>query len=57
MKKMFKAYIQRTAKNKVVAVALMLLALLPAVIDKDGTALVFMALVAVPLFFAKKNHI
>ena len=52
-----KEYFKRTAKNKIVAVALLAITLLPSIIDKDGTALVFIALIAIPLFFAKKNYI
>lgn len=47
----------KTLKNKLYAVALLIYGYLPVLIDKDATALVFLALIAVPLFFAKENWI
>jgi hypothetical protein len=47
----------KTLKNKLYAVVLLICGYLPALIVKDATALVFLALIAVPLFFAKENWI
>lgn len=47
----------KTLKNKLCAVVLLICGYLSVLIDKDATALVFLALIAVPLFFAKENWI
>lgn len=47
----------KTLKNKLYAVVLLICGCLPVLIDKDATVLVFLALIAVPLFFAKENWI
>lgn len=47
----------KTLKNKLYAVVLLICGYLPVLIDKDATALVFLTLIAVPLFFAKENWI
>lgn len=47
----------KTLKNKLYAVVLLICGYLSALIVKDATALVFLALIAVPLFFAKENWI
>ena len=43
----------KTLKNKLYAVVLLICGYLPVLIDKDATALVFFAFIAIPLFFAK----
>lgn len=47
----------KTLKNKLCAVVLLICGYLQVLIDKDATALVFLALIAVPMFFAKENLI
>lgn len=47
----------KTLKNKLYAVVLLICGYLPVLIDKDATALVFFAFIAIPLFFAKENWI
>ncbi len=47
----------KTLKNKLYAVVLLICGYLPVLIDKDVTALVFFAFIAIPLFFAKENWI
>ena len=46
----------KTLKNKLYAVVF-ICGYLPVLIDKDATALVFFAFIAIPLFFAKENWI
>lgn len=47
----------KTLKNKLYAVVLLICGYLPVLIDKDATALVFFAFIAMPLFSAKENWI
>lgn len=47
----------KTLKNKVCAIALVLLAMIPVIVVNDATALVFVSFFAIPMFFAKKNWI
>ncbi len=47
----------KTRKNKLYAVVLLICGYLPVLIDNDATSLIFLALIAVPLFFAKENWI
>lgn len=44
-------------KNKIVALALLVLGVLPILIDRDITVLILGALIAVPLLVAKSNWI
>ena len=46
-----------TRKNKVCALALMLVGILSVLIDRDATFLIIDCMIAIPLFFAKKNII
>lgn len=48
---------ESTKKNKMVAVALVLLGLLPILIDGDASVLVLTLIFGLPLFFAKENYI
>lgn len=50
-------YLYRTAENKIIALVLVLGSLIPMMIDGDATALVFMSMIAIPLFFANENCI
>lgn len=50
-------YLRRTWKNKAVSLALMVVGQLSTFIDGSATAFVFLMLIAVPLFFARKNLI
>lgn len=47
----------KTLKNKLYAIVLLICGYLPVLIDKDATALVFFAFIAIPLFLAKENWI
>lgn len=47
--------VMKTMKNKLWAAGLVLAGLVPTVLDRDATFLVFAALFAVPLFFAKED--
>ena len=44
-------------KNKIVAIALVALSLIPIIIDRDGTILIFTGVIAFGLFFSKENWI
>jgi len=44
-------------KNKLMALALVLMGCLSTLIDGDVTALVFVSIIAVALFFAKENYV
>lgn len=50
-------YLKRTWKNKIVALSLAGVGYLSTLIDGDGTAFIFILLIAIPLFFAKENFI
>lgn len=52
-----KDYLKRTWKNKLAALGLALVGYLSMLPEKNGTAFVFLLVFAVPLFFAKENHI
>ena len=53
----FIRYLRRTYKIKIVALAMIGLGAVPAVLDGDGTALVFISMLAVPAFFMDKKCI
>lgn len=53
----FKRYIRRTIKNKLCAVALILVGLFIVKLTGDGTALAFFIIIGIPLFFVNKNYI
>ena len=53
----FIRYLRRTYQNKVIALAMIGVGAVPVVLDGDGTALVFMLMLAIPVFFADKNVI
>lgn len=47
----------KTLKNKLCAVGMLAVGYLTMLVDRDGTVLVFLAFIAIPLFFAKENWI
>lgn len=47
----------KTLKNKLYAVIMLLCGCVPTFMEQDGTALVFISMFAIPLFFAKENWI
>lgn len=49
--------IRRTIKNKLYAIALFIVGLIPLMLYQDGTFLGFAAVIGLPLFFAKDNWI
>lgn len=53
----FVRYIRRTAKNKVVATLLLSCGIFSRMATDDATFLVVISIIAIPLFFARKNHI
>ena len=56
-KKRFKRYMRETYKNKICALASVIVGIIATFIFKDITVLVFMLLLGIPLFLAKKNYI
>lgn len=56
-KKIFRQYMKRTIKNKIVALMLIILGVLSVFIDGDGTFMIFAAAVSIALFFSKNNYI
>ena len=54
-KERFFKYICRTWKNKLMAIAMVCAGMLGVVIEKDATALVFLMLIAVPMFFSRRD--
>lgn len=50
-------YLRRTWKNKVAALVLATVGYVSIGIDNDATAFAFLMLFAIPLFFARRNHI
>lgn len=50
-------YLKRTWKNKVAAMAIAFVGYLSTFIDGDATAFVFLMLIAIPLFFTRRNYI
>lgn len=51
----FFRYIHTTWKNKLLAIAMVCAGTLGVVVEKDGTALVFMMMIAVPMFFSRRD--
>lgn len=50
-----KNYLKRTWKNKLLAIFMLLVGTVPMFTEKDVTALVFIAIFAIPLFFTKTD--
>lgn len=48
-------YIKRTLKNKLCAIILLTCGALTITVTNDATGLVFVSIIAIPLFFAKEN--
>lgn len=46
-----------TRGNKILAVCMLVLSAIPMVMEKEATGFIFMCMVAIPLFFAKRNYI
>lgn len=55
--KKFKRYMRRTYKNKICALVLIVLGILPAVFAGVGIGLVVGLFIGVPLFFSSENWI
>lgn len=53
----FMMYIQDTYKNKLAAIVLMAISIVPILLDHDATLFAVMIAFAGPLFFAKDNWI
>ena len=56
-KRTISTYWKETIKNKICAVVLVLASSAPLIVDRDGTCMLFALILALPLFFAKENHI
>ena len=52
-----KRYLKRTWKNKLMAIVIVLPCVVATQIEGDATLLILSLMVAIPLFFAKKNYI
>lgn len=52
-----KNYLKRTWKNKVAAIVLMAVGYISMLLDGDGTALVLLTMLSMPLFFMRENVI
>lgn len=50
-------YWKRTLKNKLYALALLALGVIPILIEGDATLLVLAAFIAIPMFLSRKNWI
>ena len=48
-------YLRRTWKNKLGAIFMIICGMLGVVVEKDATALVFLLMFAVPMFFSKRS--
>lgn len=60
MRKILKAIkknLRRTYKNKLCAIALIIIGFLPIYIENDATVLVVLSMIGIPLFFEKENQI
>lgn len=51
------SYVRRTFKNKICALALIIIGLLTMSLENDATVLVMLSIFALPLFLSNKNHI
>lgn len=51
----FVRHMQETWQNKLAAIVFVLAGLTPAILDKDGTALILALIFAIPLFFSKES--
>jgi hypothetical protein len=49
--------LRKTWKNKIVAIALMVLGYLSTLIENDGTAFILLLIIALPIFFTKEDCI
>ena len=52
-----KEYLKRTWKNKVMALVLLFVGIVPILIENDATVFVFLIVMIIPLFFTGKNYI
>lgn len=55
--KAIKKNLRRTYKNKLCALALIIIGIGPIYLENDATFMIFALLIGLPLFFAKQNHI
>lgn len=55
--KAIKKNLRRTYKNKLCALALIIVGIGPIYLENDATFMIFALLIGIPLFFAKQNHI
>lgn len=55
--KAIKKNLRRTYKNKLCALALIIVGIGPIYLENDATFMIFALLIGIPLSFAKQNHI
>lgn len=55
--KAIKKNIRRTYKNKLCALALIIVGICPIYLENDATFMILALLFGIPLFFSKQNHI
>lgn len=55
IKRRFINYMAETYKNKIAAIAIIGLSMVPCLVDKDATCLTLAIFVGVPLFLVNKN--
>lgn len=53
----FAKYMRRTYKNKLCAIAMIAVGIFSAYILKEASGLLFISIVAIPLFFSRENWI
>ena len=51
-----KQYLKRTWKNKLVALGLLVVSMVPIWLDREATVLALMLIVIVPLFFTGRDY-
>lgn len=56
-KESFGSYIRRTYKNKLCAVTLFVFGLFASCVIKEASALLYISIISIPLFFSKENWI
>lgn len=53
----FRKYMKSTYMNKIISLILFILGYISMILTEDGTAFVFLLMIAIPLFFTKHNWI
>lgn len=53
----FRNYWRRTFRNKLAALSLILIGIMPLVLERDATMLAFATMIAIPLFFTRERYV